>query len=109
MLVPGGSRYFRGVLKSSVRNQPPRSTGLAVGLNSSTLSTGGGRSVRDRISWMTMGGSAGGAGSGAPGEPIGPALGRQDAAVFQLSGAARSLTIASEKPKPSVMGNQSSS
>src|SRR6266511_3944106 len=107
MVVLGGMRNFRGVAKSSERNQPPTFTGLVVGLKSSMASTEG-RSVWVRSSLMTMGATTGGAGSTCPGAPLTTPLGRQLVLLSQRSGSAFSSTTASEKPTPSVTGYQSS-
>ena len=84
-------------------------TVFVVELNSSMLSLGGGRSVRDRTSLMTTGANGGTAGSAIAGEPSSAPLGRQFAAEFQASGSASSFTTTRENPTPSVTGYQSSS
>src|SRR5437773_5311853 len=100
-----GKRYFLGLLKSSVKNQPPILAALAVGLWSSTLSTCGG-SVWVSASLISMPGIAVGGGSAMPGEPPARLLGRQLNGLPQVSGGAFSLTMTSEKPRPSVTGYQ---
>src|ERR1043166_3833796 len=103
MVVPFGIRYFLGVPKSSLRNQPLRLTALVVGLNSSTVSTSGG-SVWVRTSLTTTGAMVGKALSGWPGMPFKTPLGRQLVLLSQRSGSAFSFTITNEKPAPSVIG-----
>src|SRR3989442_5633002 len=101
MTVPFVMRYFWGVLKSSVRNQPLMSAGLAVGLYNSTASTSGG-SVWVNTSLTSTGTKTGGAGSLCPGEPANRPLGRQLLFNPQVLTGAVSSTMTSEKPAPSV-------
>src|SRR3989442_15232476 len=108
MVVPSGRRNFFGALKSSVRNQPPTLTALAVGLYSSIASTCGG-SVCVNASLIKTGGIGVGAGPPSPGDPFSVALGRQLTLLLHVASGAVSLTITSEKPKPSVIGYQESS
>src|ERR1051326_8165651 len=102
-MVPSGIRYFFGVKKSSVRNQPLKSALEAAGLNNSILSVGGGTSVRLSASLINTGTIAEGAGSELPGEPNTWLLGRQLLFEFQSSGWACSSTTTSENPRPSVI------
>ena len=73
--VPSGMRNFLGAAPSSLRNQPPRFTSLALGLNNSIQSSSG-RSVCVSASFTRTGRTAG-SGSSAPGEPPAFALARQ--------------------------------
>src|SRR5690242_7895906 len=107
MLVPLGRRYFLGVKKSSVKNQPSRFTVFVLGLKNSTESTCG-RSVCVSTSLMMTGLNAVGAGSITPGEPFTLPLARQLALLPQVFHGAFSSTITSEKPRPSVIGYQRS-
>ena len=109
MLTPFAMRYFFGVRKSSVRNQPPKSTGEPERFCNSMVSVGGGGSLWVNTSLMTICGKVGAAPSPAPGVPWSAPLARQLAARPQVFAAAFSLTMISEKPKPSVRGYQSSS
>src|SRR5205823_5106628 len=104
MVVGFGIWNFFGVLKSSVSHQPPILTALAVGLNSSMLSVGGGLSVRVSASLIRIGAMAGGPGSAAAGLPFKVPLGRHWDFAPQASGCAFSSTITSENPRPSVIG-----
>src|SRR5512133_3073529 len=97
-------RYFLGVWKSSVRNHPPMGAGLVEGLYSSMVSYGGGTSLCASTSLTTTGTKTGGAGSAWPGEPLSVPLGRQLDFKPHVSRGAFSSAIASENPKPSVMG-----
>src|SRR3954464_15244303 len=106
MLVPFGMRYFLGVFKSSVRNHPPMFAGAGVGLYSSIVSVGGGKSELVSASLISTAGIGEGAGSSADGEPPNWALGRQLPLSPQVSQDAFSLAITSEKPRPSVTGYQ---
>src|SRR5436309_2934555 len=99
-------RNFFGVLKSSLNHHPPMFAPLAVGLNNSTLSVGGGVSVRERISLTSTGGIAGEIGSLVPGDPSSWPPERQFDLLSQESGSACSSTTTSEKPRPSVIGYQ---
>src|SRR2546423_3702578 len=105
-MVLAGMRYFLGLIKSSERNQPLKLALLPVGLKSSIVSVGGGKSVRVSASLITTGTIAGGLGSALPGEPPTCPLGRQLLLESQASGSAFSSTMANEKPSPSVMGYQ---
>src|SRR5262249_4929333 len=105
IMVPGGITNFLGVPKSSVRNQPLISAGLAVGLLSSITSTWPGTtlvSVCVKASLMTTGGRGGAEGSFWPGEPPTPVLGRQPPALFQLPKGPFSSRGTRAKPVPSV-------
>src|SRR5213594_2982469 len=103
MVVSGRMRNFVGAWRSSVMNQPPILTVVAVGLNNSMASNSG-RSVCVSSSLTRIGAITGGAGSSAPGEPPGTVLGRQLAFSPQVSHGAFSLTMTREKPSPSVTG-----
>src|SRR5262249_11235972 len=100
-------RNFLGCPKSSERNQPLRFTGAAVGLKSSTASTSGG-SVRVSPSLTRRLGVKGGSGSGSPGEPSSPPLGRHCSFVSQACHGASSSTATREKPAPAVIRYHSS-
>src|SRR5262245_12010518 len=104
MNVPLGIRYFFGSLKLSVRNHPPMLAGLPLRLRSSIESVGGGGSLWVSTSFMTTGGITGGGPSSRPGEPLSAPLGRQLSLRPHVFNAALSLTMTSEKPKPSVIG-----
>src|SRR5213596_3408132 len=78
---PVGIRNFLGLLKSSVRYQPPMLAGVLPRLASSMVSVAVAGSVRVRASLMTTCGNVGGTPSSEPGEPLMVPLGRQLAAV----------------------------
>src|SRR5205085_4954152 len=102
--VPVGKRYFFGVLGSSVKNHPEISTGAAVGLKSSTVSSLGG-TVFAITSLITTPGIAGRAPSAFPGEPLRVLLILQFDLLSQPVKGAFSFTTVSENPSPSVIGN----
>src|SRR5947207_12085054 len=106
MMAVTGRRNFLGVLKSSVNHQPARLASLAVGLKISTLSVGGGTSLRVSASVMRTGGMPVSGGSLAPGAPPRAPLTRHCDLSPQASGWACSSTITSENPRPSVRGYQ---
>src|ERR1035438_3352692 len=106
MVKPAGMRYFVGSGGLSVRNQPSRSTALAVGLNSSMVSFSGRPVWRVSASLTRMEAIAGEVGSAWPGEPSKALLGRQLALESHVSGGAVGSRITSEKPCPAVAGYQ---
>src|SRR5687768_11518644 len=98
--VPVATRYFIGVLGSSVRNQPPISTASArFGLNNSMKSTPVSEWLRTSL--INTGGTVA-AGSSAPGEPPGKVLARQFAGLSG-SGFEFGCIGTSEKPKSSAV------
>src|SRR5262245_14772122 len=105
MTHPLVMRYFLGVPKSSDRNHPLRSTGLAVGLYNSMASTNGG-SVWVSTSLTMILAKEGVGGSDCPGAPLITPLGRQPSLWSQAPVSAASSATTSEKPGPSVMGYQ---
>src|SRR4026208_1066626 len=106
MKVPSGIRYFVGAPGASVRNQPPISTVLEFGLNSSIKSI----PVSEWLSTsLIRTGETNGAGSSAPGEPPANALARQFNALSG-SGFALGCTGTNENPNSSgVIGHGASS
>ena len=72
MVVPIGTRYFKGIAGSSVRNHPPMFTFADVGFRSSMASTWGG-SVWASTSLILIGAINTG-GSARPGDPPESAL-----------------------------------
>src|ERR1041385_839673 len=95
-------RNFFGVKKSSLMYQPPMFAALVVGLNNSMRSTAG-RSVWVSTSLTRMVALVTAGESPAPGVPP-SVLGRQLDLSPQVSNAAFSLTITSDRPRPSVIG-----
>src|SRR6266540_5057641 len=102
-VASSGNRYFLGLAKSSVKNQPPMFALFVPGLYNSTASSCG-RSVWVSASLIRTVGKFAGAGSARPGEPFTLPLGRQLDLLTQVSSGAFSLTMTREKPMPSVIG-----
>src|SRR5262245_26663226 len=101
--VSSGIRNFQGTAESSVRNQPPMFTSLAVGLCSSMASTTGGSECVS-TSLIRLEGIKG-VGSSAPGEPPGRVLARQLERLLGFS-LALGVLVTSENPYPSGVNGQ---
>ena len=110
IVVPGAMTYLSGREGSSLSSQPPMSIGSSVTFTNSMRSPKMKSSVWANTSLTRIApGSGAKPASSVPGEPPKKLLGRQTFASLSKSTLTDSSTSVSEKPSPSVIGNQSSS